>query len=183
MSNTTLASKPRWTQAFQRLWTMHWVMAACFLIIYLVGMVMARLPREVVFRGSLYNLHKSFGMLVLGLLLIRIFMLLQVFSRKYLKRSPRLTSQWSKVFGLHVLLYCLMLVVPISGIWLSNSGGHDLPFFGFTLPNWFAENRAVGKLAEDLHFWLSYTLLACVGLHLAQQRRFVQKIWRRVTSQ
>jgi len=69
----------RWTHAFQRLWALHWVMAACFLAIYGVGILMTRLPHEVVFRGSLYNVHKSMGVLVLSLLLFRIFTVLQVF--------------------------------------------------------------------------------------------------------
>ncbi|WP_414587616.1 hypothetical protein [Scytonema sp. PCC 10023] len=33
------------------------------------------------------------------------------------------------------LLYLLMLIVPMSGILLSNTGGHDVPFFFVRLPN------------------------------------------------
>jgi cytochrome b561 len=155
-------------------------MATCFLAIYLVGILMTRLPREVVFRGSLYNVHKSIGVLVLGLLLVRIFTLLQVFGKKYLKRKPRLTRQWVATVALHACLYCFMLVVPISGIWLSNAGGHDVPFFFIKLPNWFQENRAIAHLAESLHFWLAYTLLALVVLHVIEQHQFLKRTWRRV---
>ncbi|MDF5733187.1 MAG: cytochrome b/b6 domain-containing protein [Rhizonema sp. PD38] len=177
--DTPTPSKPRWTHAFERLWKLHWVMAACFLLIYLVGIVMARLPHEVVFRNSLYNVHKSFGVLVLCLLLFRIFTLLQVFGGKYLKRTPRLTPHWIKTFSIHLLLYVLMLVVPISGILLSNAGGHDVPFFFVTLPNWFEENRSIAAIARNLHFWLAYTLLALVGLHMVEQRQFLRKTWKR----
>lgn len=180
MHQVTTKPLPRWTHAFQRLWTLHWVMATCFLAIYLVGILMVRLPREVVFRGSLYNFHKSMGVLVLSLLLARIFTLLQVFSKKYLKRKPILTRQWIATFSLHAFLYCFMLVVPISGIWLSNAGGHEVPFFLITLPNWFQENRAIAHIAESLHFWLAYTLLALVVLHAIDQRQFLKRMWRRV---
>lgn len=155
-------------------------MATCFLAIYLVGMLMVRLPHQVVFRGSLYDFHKSMGVLVLGLLLVRIFTLLQVFSKKYLKRKPTLTRQWIATLALHAFLYCFMLVVPISGIWLSNAGGHEIPFFFITLPNWFQENRAIAHIAESLHFWLAYTLLALVVLHAIDQRQFLKRMWRRV---
>ena len=181
MSNITTPAK-RQNHLFGQLWKLHWVMAACFLIIYSIGIVMARLPREVFFRGSLYNVHKSFGVLVLGLIILRIFLLLQVMTRKYLKRSPRVTSQWIKTFSLHLLLYLLMLIVPISGIFLSNTGGHDVPFFFVTLPNWFEENRAFGAIAHNLHFWLSYTLLALVALHIIEQRQYLSRIWKRMTK-
>jgi cytochrome b561 len=180
MNQVKTKSLSRWTHAFQRLWTLHWVMAACFLAIYLVGILMARLPREVIFRGSLYNVHKSMGVLVLGLLVVRIFTLLQVFSKKYLKRKPTLTKQWIAIAALHGFLYCLMLVVPISGIWFSNTGGHDIPFFFIKLPNWFEENRSITKIAESLHFRLAYILLALVVLHVMEQRQFLKRMWRRV---
>jgi cytochrome b561 len=104
-------------------------MAACFLAIYLIGILMARLPREVVFRGSLYNVHKSMGVLVLGLLLVRIFTLLQVFGKKYLKRKPTLTTQWIATVALHSFLYCFMLVVPVSGIWYQTRLDMTFPSF------------------------------------------------------
>lgn len=181
MPETSISSKPRWTQAFQRLWVIHWIMASCFLIIYVLGIVMARLPREVAFRGSFYNTHKSFGVLVLVLLLIRVFTLLQAFGKKYLKHSPRFSPVWIRNVILHSILYLLMLVIPISGIWLSNSGGYPIPFFFVTLPNVFAENRAAGAIAHDFHFWLSYTLLACIGLHLIMQQNFLKRNWKRLT--
>ena len=180
MNQLKTKSPSRWTHAFQRLWTLHWVMATCFLAIYLIGIVMARLPREVVFRGSFYNIHKSFGILVLGLLLVRIFTLLQVFGRKYIKRKPKLTRQWIAIAALHAFLYCFMLGVPISGIFLSNTGGHEIPFFFIKLPNWFEENRAIAHIAESLHFWLAYTLLALVVLHVMEQRQFLKRVWRHV---
>jgi cytochrome b561 len=173
-------SSPRWTQAFQRLWKIHWIMAACFLAIYLIGIVMVRLPHEVVFRGSLYNVHKSIGVLVLGLLLVRIFTLLQAFGKKYLKRKPKFTPSWILTTALHGFLYCFMLVVPISGIWLSNAGGHDVPFFFITLPSWFEQNRSLAELAENLHVWFAYTLLSLVGLHMAEQQQFVKRLWKRM---
>lgn len=180
MLETNLSPKARWNRAFQRLWTLHWIMAACFLVIYLLGIIMARLPYAFAFRGAFYNTHKSLGILVLGLLLIRVLFLLQVFSRKYLKRSPKISRQWLQNTLLYTVLYLFMVVIPISGVWLSNSGGHSVSFFFIPLPDWFAENRAVSAIAHDLHFWLAYALLACVGLHLMQQRRFVERIRQRI---
>lgn len=179
MSDAKTESTPRWTAAFQRLWTLHWVMVICFLVIYPVGLVMTRLPGDVGFRFSLYNLHKSLGVLVIGLLLVRIFTLLQVFSKKYLKHKPRISQQWLLSVVLHAVLYGFMLVVPMTGIWFSNSAGFPAPLFVVNLPNLFEKNPGVVDLAEALHVWLAYTLAALVVLHAFEQQQFIKRMWRR----
>lgn len=179
MHYTPTPSKSRFTHAFKRLWKLHWIMAAFFLVIYLVGIMMTGLPPEVPFKGSLYEVHKSFGILVLGLLLLRIFTLQQAMAKKYLKQSPKLTPQWIKTFCLHLVLYLLMLVVPISGILLSNIDVHEVQSVFMTLPNQFEENLSIEDFAHSLHFWLAYILLVLIALHMVEQRQFVRRTWKR----
>lgn len=52
--------------------------------------------------------------------------------------------------------------------------------FFVTLPNWFEENRSIVAIAHNLHFWLSYSLLALVALHMIEQRQFLRKTWKRI---
>ena len=172
-------SRPRWTHVFRRLWVLHWVMVACFVGVYLAGILLAHLPDEFFAMGLLFNTHKVFGLLVLVLLLARVFTLLQAFSRKYLKRKPALTQDWLKTFALHALLYVLMLVIPITGILMISRGGQEavLPFV--VLPEWISQNRSLLQLSHSLHFWFSYLLLALIGLHMVEQRRFLQRFWGR----
>ena len=50
---------------------LHWVIAACVLGMIPVGIVMLRLePGDL--QNDLYNLHRSFGVLVLALMLVRL---------------------------------------------------------------------------------------------------------------
>ena len=171
--------KPKLTSPWEQLWFLHWIMAGCFLILYFVGVVMSRLPDEIAMKDYLFDFHKSIGVLVMGLLLLRIFFLLQVFGRKYLKRQPKLKKQWIQVFTLHFLLYLLMLIVPLSGFLYSNSGGHGVAFFGIAMPNLFQENQDLFPVARSIHFWLSYTFLAFILLHALENHHLIQNFWLR----
>jgi cytochrome b561 len=94
--------KPRLNSAFQRLMSVHWWMAGCYLILFVGGTFMAQLPRTT-FRGLLYDFHKSIGVLTMALLTWRILTLIQVMRKKYMKRLPKFSPQWLKNFGLHAL--------------------------------------------------------------------------------
>ncbi len=173
----------RKANAFQNLMSIHWLMAFCFLILFTVGIPMVRLPEDIALREFAYATHKSVGVLILGLLVARIFLLLRVSWKKYSKRLPKMTFAWAKVFALHSALYIFMLALPLSGLFLSNSyqsGG--VPFFWMTAPDVFPENAAVVELARSLHFWLAYMFAAFIVLHIWQQKRVVRAYWRRTRA-
>jgi cytochrome b561 len=176
-------TRKRKTNAFQNLMSIHWWMAFCFLLLFALGILMVRLPEDIAIRELAYATHKSFGVLILGLLIARIFLLLRVSWKKYSQRSAKMSSTWMRVFALHSVLYVFMLAVPLSGLFLSNShesGG--VPFFWLTFPDVFPENAAVVELARSLHFWLAYTFLASIALHIWEQQKVVRAYWRRALS-
>jgi cytochrome b561 len=115
------APKRRLGNAFKRLMSIHWWMASCYLILFVGGTFMAQLPRKAPFRSPLYDFHKSIGVLTMALLTWRILLLLQVWWRKYTKRSPKLSTAWLQTLALHSSLYLFMGTVPIAGLLLSNS--------------------------------------------------------------
>jgi cytochrome b561 len=183
MSSLQKVTKPRANSAFKQLMSIHWIMAACYLILFITGTFMAQLPREVFFRGSLYDFHKSMGALVMALLTWRILVLLRVWWRKYTTRPPKFTTEWFKKFTLHAILYLFMWVVPVSGFFFSNSyKSNNVRFFGFTLPDFFPQNSALVDLGRNLHFWLSYTFLAFTFLHILAQWKVVRANWRRISG-
>ena len=172
-------SQKKRTSSFQQLWSLHWIMATCFLILYVIGFVMSRLSDEIAIKDYLFDFHKSIGVLAMGLLLLRIFFLLQMFRRKYSKPQPKLKKQWIQVFTLHFLLYLFMLVVPLSGFLYSNSGGHEVVFFGIAMPNLFQENLGFFPFARSIHFWLSYAFLTFVLLHAWENYRSILNFQKR----
>jgi cytochrome b561 len=176
----SVASKPRSNSAFKRLMSVHWWMAIAYLVLFPVGTFMAQLPREVSFRSSLYDFHKSIGILTMALLTWRILVLLQVWWKKYTKRSPKVSADWIKTVALHSSLYLLMWAVPIAGFLLSNSFKADnVKFFGILLPDIFPQNQAMIEVGRSAHFWLSYTFLAFIVLHGIAQWKVVRANWRR----
>lgn len=172
--------KPRLNSAFQELMRVHWWMAGCYLILFSTGLFMARLQRGQFLRSELYDFHKSIGVLTMALLTWRILTLLRVWWRKYTKRTPKLSLAWWRIFALHTSLYLFMWAVPITGFLLSNSfRANNVKFFGILLPDIFPENRAMVEVGRSLHFWLAYTFLACISLHMITYWKVVRANWRR----
>lgn len=182
-SNSQATRRSRVNSAFKQLMSVHWWMAACYLVLFVVGTFMAQLPRDVSFRGSLYDVHKSIGVLTMGLLTWRILVLLRVWGRKYSKRFPKFTPDWFKTVALNSSLYLFMWAVPTAGFLLSNSfKSNNVEFFGILLPDIFPQNSAMVEVGRSLHFWLSYTFLMVVVLHSIAQWKVVKANWRRMSG-
>jgi len=179
MSDVAAAKPRRFNSVFQRLMTIHWWMAGAYLLLYLGGVVMARLPR-VPIRNSMYDIHKSIGVITLILLAARLVTLGQVVWRKYRRRSPRVNLLWYKKTLSYALMYLMMMAVPLAGFLLSNSfRTNNVKLLGWTLPDLFPVNSAMVEPARALHFWLAYAFLSLIVLHTIAQRNVVKANWRR----
>jgi len=175
--------KPRFNSAFKQLMSVHWWMAVLYVPLFIVGTVMSQLDRGAPFRGELYGFHKSLGVLSMALLTWRIFMLLQVWWKKYTKRFPKFSGAWLRNVILHSSLYVFMWAVPITGYFFSNSfRTNNVKFFGILLPDIFPQDEAMVDVGRNLHFWLSYTFLAFIILHAIAQWKVVRANWRRWQS-
>jgi cytochrome b561 len=160
--------------------SVHWWMAGCYLVVFIAGITMAKWPGPLPGGALLYDFHKSIGVLTMALLTWRILTLIQVIWKKYTHRLPKFSPAWIRNFILHGLMYVLMWAVPIAGFLLSNSyAASNVKFFGLVLPDIFPPNQAMIEVGRNLHFWLAYTFLVSIGLHMAVQRRVVKANWRR----
>ena len=183
MSTLKPVAKPRVNSAFKQLMSVHWIMSVAYLVLFVGGTFMAKLPRELFIRGPLYDFHKSVGILTMALLTWRILILLQVGWKKYTKRLPKFTKEWYKNFVMHASLYVFMWLVPVAGFFLSNSfKSNNVKFFGIVLPDVFPQNSAMVEVGRSLHFWLAYTFLAFVILHILAQKKVVRANWRRLAN-
>lgn len=188
MSSQITTQKPKFkgriNSAFKQLWSMHWVMAGCYLILFVGGFLMVRLPENTPLQSPMYTFHKSIGALTMALLTWRIFILQRVWWRKYTNKLPKVSGEWIRAFLLHTLIYVFMLAVPITGFFLSNSyRSENVSFFWLTtLPDIFPQNSDVVELGRSLHFWLAYTFLAFIVLHSIDQRKYVRSLWRRTSN-
>ncbi|NET00399.1 MAG: cytochrome b [Sphaerospermopsis sp. SIO1G2] len=183
MNTANTPSKPRQNSAFKHLMSIHWWMSIGYLILFLTGPIMARLPRELFIRSPMYDFHKSIGTIAMAVLTWRILVLLRVWWRKYTKRFPKFTPAWLKTVALHTSLYIFMWVVPITGFLLSNSfKSNNVRVFGFVIPDIFPENSEMVSVGRNLHFWLGYTFLAFTILHTIEQRKVVRSLWKKFTK-
>jgi len=135
--------------------TLHWIMALLIIGAGIVGLYMSDLPNSPQ-KIRIYALHKSVGLTVLALLLLR-------FAWRLADRRPDevpmppLQAMAARV--VHLLLYALMLLLPLSG-WVYNSAsGYPLQWFGlFNLPNLTGgADPALKDVAHEFHeygFWL-----------------------------
>ena len=183
MSTLKPVAKPRVNSAFKQLMSVHSIMSVAYLVLFVGGTFMAKLPRELFIRGPLYDFHKSVGVLTMALLTWRILILLQVGWKKYTKRLPKFTKEWYKNFVLHASLYVFMWLVPVAGFFLYNSfKSNNVKFFGMVLPDVFPQNSAMVEVGRSLHFRLAYTFLAFVILHILAQKKVVRANWRRLAN-
>ena len=158
---------------------LHWLMAGIILGMLAVGFTMVHLidDKVPIKFAWLYPYHKSFGMLVLILVLIR----LAVRRSARLPGLPQSLSLWERRLAkaAHVALYTLMILVPLMGYSLSSSftQSDGVYFFGVNLPELLPKNDARFAVFDRLHAILAYTLLALIVLHVlgALKHRFLDR--------
>jgi cytochrome b561 len=142
---------------------LHWLTLALIFGLAIVGLLMGDLPNGV-FKIQLYGLHKSFGLTVLGLTLLRLLW-------RWLSKGPAPiagTPAWQHIVAqaTHIALYGLLLALPLSG-WLFNSAaGYPLKWFGlFALPRLTGYEPGIKAFAREMHETLFYAMAALIVLH------------------
>ena len=177
---SVIAPKYRLNSVFKQLMSLHWWMAICYLILLPSGKIMAELQGDVSYRELLFAAHKSFGVLVLLLLVWRIYLLVKVWGKKYSRHFPQLTGNWYLKTGLHTLLYLMMFAVPLSGYWLSNAyHAHNINLFGLPMPDIFPVNSDAVTQAGAAHSRTSKVFAILIAIHFSCQHKVVKANWRR----
>ena len=143
----------------------HWLMLAGFILLFVTGPIMVDLGKEDPLRLTLFNLHKSIG--VLALLFVGPRLFLRV--RSVLPPFPAELQQWEKKFAhfAHLLLYGFMLIVPLSGWAIADLHGRPVKLFGLTMPKLFPTVAEIGSVPGLVHTVLAYTALGVIAFHLA----------------
>ncbi|HEY4555324.1 MAG TPA: cytochrome b [Lysobacter sp.] len=152
----------RWGPVSQLL---HWAIALLVTAIGAIGLWMGGLPNSPR-KIEVYALHKSLGLTLLALVLVRIAWRAYAGAPAALPGQPR--WQMRIASATHAGLYALLLAMPLTG-WLLNAwGGYPLQWFGlFNLPRLLPRDRELHEFAATLHeagFWL---LCALVVAHVA----------------
>ena len=127
-------------------------------------------------KWQIYGLHKSFGILVLFLIAIRL-------SWKAIDKAPVALSTYKKAERIlskllqHFFL-AAMVLMPVSGWLMSSAGGHSIKFFGlFEVPALIEKNKDIGGLMHEVHEYLGWAMIVALVLHIsgALKHHFVTK--------
>lgn len=157
----SLKNTDRWGATSQLL---HWTIAVLILSIGAVGLVMGELPRSPKWFW-VYTLHKSLGLTVLALVLVRIGWRLYAGAPPPVAGTPRWQVRLASLT--HGAIYVLILAMPLSG-WLYDSASGLRPFRWFGLaevPKLSPPHEALADAMHETHELLFWVLIALVIGH------------------
>ena len=175
---------------------LHWLIAIGIFGMFALGWFMSELPKEApkqmaydLFNLGIYtwnlseeisprtfyfNLHKSIGVTIFALILIRILW-------RITHRPPALLSSYkaweSKLAsGAHHLLYLLMVALPLSGIIMAIYSKYGIKWFGLELIKGL-DNKDMRELFYEAHEIIGLIILLVIIVHIigALKHKFIDK--------
>ena len=143
---------------------LHWLIAACVLVTLPVALLMVRVAKGPT-QDALYNFHKSLGVLILILMVLRLINRLAVGAPV---PDPTIEPWQRKLSSaVHGLLYVLLLAMPVVGYVANSAYGAPTPFFGlFTLPKIAADDQALATQLFTLHRWTGFLVILLAAMHI-----------------
>ncbi|MBL0941250.1 MAG: cytochrome b [Alphaproteobacteria bacterium] len=141
----------------------HWTIAFLIIGMYILANIMMYLSPSVM-KYSLYDLHKSTGLLIFSLVLLRLIW-------RWINPSPMLPLSVPRVQKIAsqintILLYMLMIIFPISGGIMTTMSGHPIKFYNlFVIQPLYYNLNSIAKAAREIHGYSAYALCILVSLH------------------
>ncbi len=154
---------------------LHWLVSFGIFVNFLIVWTVDSLPKTA--ERPMINLHKSIGLTVLGLAIMRLLW-------RYAHPPPPMPTDykpWERLLahGAHYSLYALIFLMPITG-WIHDSawkGAAENPLNLFGVIPWFrigfianqdpATKEQIHSVFSQIHGALGWVLLALVALHIA----------------
>ena len=164
---------------------LHWLIGIAILFMFVLGWFMTELPKETpkttsfdIFnlglitwgveeeqsqRSFYFNLHKSVGLSLLMLIVLRMYW-------RFTHRPPAFLNSmklWEKRLAkaTHHSLYLLMFLIPMSGIIMSAGSKYGIKWFGIKVIPGF-DDKAIRELFYEFHEIFGLLLLLILILHI-----------------
>lgn len=148
---------------------LHWLVALLVLGLMAVGFYMeSGLTDDLKTLFTLFQGHKSLGLLVLALAILRL-------GWRWLNPSPPLPDTlkpWERTAAraTHLALYALLLAQPLVGWLMVSASPLEVPTIWFGLvdvPHLIGPDKATEGLMKRLHWIFAWALIALIALHIA----------------
>jgi cytochrome b561 len=175
---------------------LHWLIALGIFGMFALGWYMSELPKEGpkqmaydLFDWGIYtwtlseeasprtfyfNLHKSIGITLLALIIVRIFW-------RITHKAPAMLASykaWEKKLasGVHRLLYVLMLALPLSGLVMAVASKYGVKWFGLEFIGGL-DNTPLREVFKEAHEIIGVVILLIIILHIlgALKHKFIDK--------
>jgi cytochrome b561 len=144
---------------------LHWLIALLLLGQFAFGLMLDDIPRGTPERGLYVNLHKSSGIVIGLLIVLRIVWRLTHTPPALPAAMPAWQRHTARIS--HAALYLCMLALPLSGYLASNFSKHGIKFFNLVrMPPWGPDDRTLYALFNQTHRLAALLLALFVVLHV-----------------
>lgn len=145
--------------------SIHWLMVLLFIAVYACIELRVLYPKGSELREALKTWHYMVGMLIFVLVAPRL-------AARFSGPTPGIRPEppgWMQISAnlLHLGLYILMIVMPLTGWLLLNATGKPLVFFGWELPILTGENKGLAEQLKEIHEFIGNAGFFLIGLHVA----------------
>lgn len=144
---------------------LHWLIALALLFQMSLGWRLDFIPRGTPDRSFYTNLHKSTGLLLFALILLRLGWRLGHPPPPLPDEMPRWQVQAANLS--HRLLYVLMLTMPLSGYLASNFNKWGIRFFGIEIAPWGPNRPDIYRIFNGIHDVAAWLLVLLIAMHVA----------------
>jgi cytochrome b561 len=140
----------------------HWLMALVFFALFALGWWMVGLDYYSPYYHRAPDLHRGAGILLLIALLFRIVWRIMNIKPADPELSP---LERRAAHAVHLAFYPLLLLLMISGYFISTPDGRAIDVFGlFQVPSLIQE-KGLSDTAGLAHRWFAYFVIAVAAVH------------------
>ena len=151
---------------------LHWGIAALVFLALGAGILFFTLGFDGLMKSfggditnALYKYHKTAGVLVLGLMVLRLVLRLTLGAPA---KPESLTAMERRLStGVQHLLYAMLLTLPALGWAATAAGGYPVEFFAWKLPGLIGKDKELSDLLFTLHGLAALAVMLLLGLHIA----------------
>lgn len=154
---------------------LHWVIAVIVLAMLSLSFFLGDVPDSL--KPSAYTIHKSLGLTVLFLMLIRIFWIFYIGRPSLPSNTPNWEYLLSRV--VQYSFYIFLIIMPLAGWIMATASNRSPVYFGIqVLPcPWITPDPSLAKFMNLTHKTCAWILLGLVFLHIsgALKHHFLNK--------
>jgi len=145
---------------------LHWLVAALAVIVVAFGWAAETAARNTPARASLLLLHRSLGLTILALMVLRVLWR----ARHPAPALPAALGRFDAALtrATHLALYLVFIAMPLAGYLNAAAAGHKVSLFGaVSIPPLSPRDERLAQAAIAAHLVGQYLVYLLVGVHVA----------------